>query len=58
MPDTTLNTGKKYDIHNTTSDIPSIQDVNIAISHAALLADLGAHLLIPALEGVDQLVGR
>jgi len=40
MPDTTLNTGKKYDIHNTTSDIPSIQDVNIAISHAALLADM------------------
>jgi RNA polymerase sigma factor (sigma-70 family) len=40
MPDTILNTGNRYDIHNTTHDIASMRDVNITMSHAALLADM------------------
>ncbi|HVB22212.1 MAG TPA: RNA polymerase sigma factor [Ktedonobacteraceae bacterium] len=40
MPDTILNTDNRYAINNTTNGTPFIQDVNITISHAALLADM------------------
>lgn len=40
MPDTILNTDNINDTNNTTNGTPSIHDVNIAMSHAALLADM------------------
>jgi RNA polymerase sigma factor (sigma-70 family) len=40
MPDTILNSDNIYTIHNTTHGIASIHDVNITMSHAALLADM------------------
>ncbi len=40
MPDTILNTDNLYATNNTTNGIPSIRDVNITMSHAALLADM------------------
>ncbi len=40
MPDTILNSDNIYAIHNTTNGIASIHDVNITMSHTALLADV------------------
>ncbi len=40
MLDTILNTNNINDIYDTTNGTPSIHDVNIAMSHAALLADM------------------
>lgn len=40
MPDTIINTDNLYDTNNATNGTPSMRDVNIAISHAALLAGM------------------